>query len=107
MQVEVRKRAVLERIGLVPGLLQVAIVEGVRVGDDRPALREVAEIDLEGSRVHRDEDARLVAGGEDVVVGEVHLEAGDAGERAGGRANLRGEVRQGREVVAEDGRLRS
>jgi hypothetical protein len=35
------------------------------------------------------------------VVGEVELEARDAGQRAGGRANLGGEVGQRRDVVAE------
>ena len=35
------------------------------------------------------------------MVGEVHLEPGDAGKRPGGRADLGREVREGREVVAE------
>ena len=39
------------------------------------------------------------------MVGEVDLEAGDAGQRAGGRADLGREVRQRREVVAEERRL--
>ena len=39
------------------------------------------------------------------MVGEVDLEAGDAGQRAGGRTDLRREVGQRREVVPEDGRL--
>ena len=46
-----------------------------------------------------------VARGEDVEVGEVHLEAGDTGQGAGGRADLGREVRQGRDVVAELGGL--
>ena len=106
MDVEVAERAVLERVRLVPRLLQVAVVEGVGVGDDRPALREVADVDLERGGIHRDEDARLVSGREDVVVREVHLEARHAGKRAGGRADLGREVGQRREVVPEDGRLR-
>ncbi len=41
------------------------------------------------------------------VDGEVDLEAGDAGQRAGRGADLGGKVREGREVVArERGRLR-
>ena len=71
----------------------------------RAALREVAQVRLERGGVHRDEDVRPVAGGEDVVVGEVDLEPGDAGERPGRRADLRGEVRERREVVAERRRL--
>ena len=56
-------------------------------------LRQVAEVRLQRGGVHRDEHVRAVAGGEDVVVGEVDLEPRDAGERAGGRADLGREVR--------------
>ena len=41
-------------------------------------------------------------GGQDVVVGEVQLEGRDAGQRALRGADLGREVREGREVVAED-----
>ena len=44
-------------------------------------------------------------GREDVVVGEVHLEAGHAWKRAGRSTDLRREVGKRREVVPEDGRL--
>ncbi len=40
-------------------------------------------------------------GGHDVVVGDVHLERGHAGDRAGGGADLGREVGLGRQVVAE------
>ena len=60
---------------------------------------------LSAAGIHRDEDARLVAGREDVVIGEVHLEARDARERARRRTDLRREVRQRRKVVPEDGGL--
>ena len=39
------------------------------------------------------------------MVGEVDLEAGNTGQRACRRADLRREVRERREVVAEDGCL--
>ena len=39
------------------------------------------------------------------MVGEVDLEARDAGQRACGRTDLRREVGQRREVVPEEGRL--
>ena len=39
------------------------------------------------------------------MVGEVDLEAGDARERAGRSADLGGEVGEGRQIVAEQGRL--
>ena len=44
-----------------------------------------------------------VARGHDVEVGDVDLEARDAGDGAGGRPDLGRVVRQGREVVAEGG----
>src|SRR5262249_31618093 len=48
---------------------------------------------------------RPVSRREDVVVGEVELEARDARERAGGGADLCGKVRERREVVPQKGRL--
>ena len=102
VDMEVRERAVVERIRHVARLLQIALVERVGVGDDRAALCEIAEIDLERGRIHRDEHARLVARREDVVVGKVNLEAGHARKGARGCANLGREVRERREVVPED-----
>ena len=91
VDVVVGERAVLERVRPVAGLLQRAVVEGVGVDDDRAALRHVGEVRLERRRVHRDEHVRPVARGEDVVVGEVHLEPGDAGQRPGrARGSRRG-----------------
>ena len=69
------------------------------------ALRQVAQVRLQRGRVHRHEHVGRVAGREDVVVGEVELEAGDAGQRAGRRADLGREVRQRRDVVADERRL--
>ena len=43
----------------------------------------------------------MVARGQDVARCEVDLERRDAGERAGGGADLRREVRQRRQIVAE------
>jgi hypothetical protein len=99
------ERPVLERIRLVAGLLEVALGEGVGVHDQGAAARQVAEVRLQRRRVHGHEHVRGVARGEDVVVGEVDLEAGHARERARGRADLRREVGQRREVVPEHGRL--
>ena len=96
------ERAVLERVRRVAGLLEVAVVERVAVDDQRPARRQVIEIRAQSRGVHRDEHVRRVAGREDVVVGVVDLEAGDAGQRAGRRANLGREVGQCRKVVAEE-----
>src|SRR5690606_32633811 len=49
----------------------------------------------------RHQDIRRVARGVDVVVGDAHLERRDAGQRAGGGADLGREVGEGGEVVAE------
>ena len=95
----------VERVGVVAGLGEVATGEVVGVDDDRRALGQVAQVGLERGRVHRDEHVRGVAGGEDVVVGEVDLERRDAGQRALRSSDLGGEVRQRHEVVAEHGRL--
>jgi hypothetical protein len=100
------QRAVLQRRGLVADLGHGALGELVRVDDDLAAARHVADVGLERRRVHRDQHVRRVAGREDVVVGEVQLEAGDTRERPGGGPDLRGEVRQRGEVVAERRRLR-
>ncbi len=102
MDVEVGERPVLERARRVARLLEVAVRESVGVDDHGAALRQVAEVDLERGGVHRDEHVRLVTRRQDVVIGEVHLEARHAGERPRRRADLGWEVGQGREVVAED-----
>src|SRR5690606_15566043 len=97
------ERAVVEGVGGVADLGQVALGELVGVGDDVGAAGQVAEVGLERGGVHRDQDVGGVAGGEDVVVGEVQLEAGHAGQGAGRCADLGGEVGQGGQVVAELG----
>ena len=101
VQGELVEAAVLERVGGVAGLRQVARGEVVGVDDDRGALGQVPEVGAQRRGVHRDQHVGGVAGREDVVVGEVHLERRDARQRALGRPDLGGEVRQRREVVAE------
>jgi len=95
----------VERVLGVAGLLQVALGEVVGVHDDRRALGQVGQVGLERRRVHRHQHVRRVAGGEDVVVGEVHLERRDTRDRALGGADLGGEVGQRHQVVAERRRL--
>jgi hypothetical protein len=56
------ERAVLERVAVVAGLLQVAVGERVLVDDEDPARRQVLEVRLQRRRVHGDEDVRRVAG---------------------------------------------
>ena len=96
-------RAVLERVGLVPGLAQVGVGEGVLVDDQRAAGLERAEVRFQRRRVHRHQRVRVVARGEDVARGEVDLEGGDAARGPGRGADLGREVGQRREVVADMG----
>ena len=106
MHVVCLERAVFERVSLVAGFLQVALGERVLVDDEDSARRQVFEVGLERRRVHRDEDIRRVARGEDVVVGEMELKARDAWKRAGRRPDLSRKVGKGGEVVPEHRRLR-
>src|SRR5690606_9697539 len=71
------------------------------VDDDHAALGEVVQVRLQCCGVHRDEHVGPVAGGHDVEVCEVQLEAGDAGQCPLRRADLGREVGQGGDVVAE------
>src|SRR5205823_10470153 len=105
VQLVVGERTVLERVRVIACFLQVAVGEGVGVDDQRRALLQVAEVCLQRRRVHRDEHVGAIARREDVVVGEVELEAGDSGQRAGRSANLGREVWERREVVPRERRL--
>ncbi len=97
--------SVLQRVGLVADLGEVALGELVGVGDHQPAARQVVDVGLQRRRVHRDEDVGTVAGGQDVVVGDLDLERRDAGQRALWRADLGGVIRLCRKVIAEQGGL--
>ena len=66
---------------------------------------QIFEICLQRGGVHGDEHVGGVARGHDVVVGEMELEGRDTGQGAGWRADLSGEVGQGRQVVAQAGGL--
>ena len=99
MEVEVASEPSSSGFASIARLLQVAVRERVGVDDQRRALRQVADVDLERRGIHR---ARtFVARREDVVVREVHLER-TRREGARGGADLRREVRERREVVPED-----
>ncbi len=64
---------------------------------------EPVQVGLERRRIHRHQHVRLVAGRGDVVVGDVDLEGRHAGQRPGRGPDLRGEVGQRGQVVAEHG----
>ncbi len=69
-----------------------------------PARGHIAEVGSQRGRVHGHEDARVVPGGQDVVVGYVDLESGHAGQGPGRGPDLGREVREGGQVVAKQGR---
>src|SRR5205085_370176 len=97
------QRAIIQRVSLVAGLVQVAGAKGVGVDDQDAAGFQVLDVGLQRRRVHGHQRVEKVAGGVNVLAAEVNLEAGDAGEGAGGGADFRGEVGQRADVVAEDG----
>jgi hypothetical protein len=81
-------------------LSEVALVERLRVHDQETAGLEVAQVNLERGGIHRDQTVEAIARRVDALAAELQLEARDAEQSAGRRANLRREVRQGGEVVA-------
>ncbi len=96
----------LQRVCYVTHLRQVAFGEFVGIRDHHSAAGQVADVGLQRGRVHRDEHVRPVAGGQDVVVGDLNLEGRDSGQCACGGTDLGGIVRLSREVVAEERGLR-
>ena len=105
MQVVVRQRAVFQRAGLVPDPAEVALGELVGVGDDVRPARHIGQVRLECRRVHRHQYVGGIAGGQDVMIGEMQLEAGHPRQGACRGPDLRREVRQRRKVIAERGGL--
>ncbi len=95
------QRIVGQRVGRVPGLRQIALLERVAVDDEETVWLEPAEIGLQRRRVHRDQHARLVARGRDVVIADLHLEARHTVDRACRGTDLGRVLRQRRQVVSE------
>ena len=107
MNLPVGQGTVGQRIRVPSDLRQVAFREIALVDDGHPALGQIAEVGLQRSRVHGHQHVGPVAGGDDVVVGEVHLKGGDSGKGALRGADLRWIVGQGGDVVAERSRFGS
>ncbi len=103
MQVEVRERAIRERVDLINEArqAQVLLVEAVGVGDDGAAFLELVEVGFERGGVHHHQHIALVTGREDLHAAEVELVAADAGEGALRGTDLRREIRESADVVAE------
>jgi hypothetical protein len=92
--------AVLERVRLIAGLLEVGLDERAGVDDQGAVLDQVLEVGLEAGRVHRDQHVGRVARRVDLVGRKVELEARDTEQTTRGRADLGGEVGERRDVVA-------
>ena len=97
--------AVCERVGGKSRLGEVALGEGARIHEDRPAHAEILQLHFERGGVHGHEHVHRVAGGHDVARSELDLERRYAVRRPGGGADLGGEIGKGREVVAGEGRF--
>ena len=96
----VGQRPVVQWAFRKPDLRQIAFAELVSVDDDLSARLEQRQAGHQSRRVHRDQNVGGVAGGENVVVGEVQLESTDARQRALRGTDLRREVGQCGQVVA-------
>ena len=107
MDLPVSQGTVDQWVRVPSDLRQVAFREIALINDDYPALGKVTEVGLQRSRVHGYQHVGPVAGGDDVVVGEVHLKGGDSGKGALRGADLRWIVGQGGDVVAERSRFGS
>ena len=94
------KRAVCQRVLVVSGPVQGTRGEAVRVQDGRTAWAQVVDVGPQRRGVHRNEHVRPVTGSQDVMAGEMHLEAGHALHRASRCADLGGEAWQRAQVVA-------
>ena len=80
----VLKRAVVQRVGRVAGLLEVVGAKASSLTMTMPPPLDALDVRPQGGRIHRHQRVDLVAGREDVGAGEVDLETRHAGERAGG-----------------------
>jgi len=84
----------MQRVRRISSLLQVDVVECIRVDDDAAAWNQVAEVHLQCGRVHCHQYVWSVAWRVDVARREADLEPGDARKRTGRRTNLRWVVRE-------------
>ena len=91
---------IVERIRGVTRFLEIALAEGLAVNDQDAIGRQIIEIGLERRRIHRDQNVRLVAGGEDLAAGKIELKAADASQSTGRSADFRRKIRQCGDIVA-------
>ena len=103
-QLPFRKAAILERVGVIFRLGEIAVVEFAFVGDDQAAELEHADIGLERRGVHRDEHVGGVARGRDLARPEIDLERRNTEQRALRRADFGWKIGEGRQVIARERR---
>ena len=98
---------VLERVGEITRLGQVAGVEFALVDDDQAAVAKLIDVHLERRRVHRDQHIGLVACGFDRGRAEIDLEGRNSERRTLRGADFGRKVGEGRKIVSrERGRKR-
>ena len=91
-------------LGLESGLLHSGLVESVAVNEDHGRGLAPFGVCLECGRVHGDQKVAEVSRRVDVRASDMHLEAGDSGDGAVRRADLRRIVRESGQFVSVDGR---
>ncbi len=82
------------------GLVEIALGELARVDDHQPARFQRRHIGFQCRRVHRDQHVGRIARSVDLATSEIDLEGGHTEQRALRRADLRREIREGRQIVS-------
>ena len=93
-------------VGLELRLLEVLLLEGVRVDDDGGIGLGIAQLRLEGGSVHGHEYVAEITGGVNFRSTDVYLEARDTRQRALRGADVGGIVWEGGDTVAHGSRDR-
>ena len=98
--VERRESIVVERVGVVLRLVEVALGKLARVDDHQPTGLERRQVHLQRRRVHRDQHIGRVARSVDLARSEIDLECRNTEQRPLRRTDFRREVGECREIVA-------
>ena len=94
------ERMIFERIRRHLRLAQIRSPKVVEIDDQNAVGFQVRKIHLQRGGIHGDQSIHGVAGRENVVRREMHLESADAGQRARRGANFSGKVGKRRQIVA-------
>ena len=93
-QAVVIERAVLQRVGIVLGLLQIRRREGVLVRDDDAALLQFRQAYFQGRRVHCDQHKGGVSRRGDALIAKTQLVSADAAQGTNRGTDVRGKIRK-------------